>query len=121
VALDQPAAKGHVVGVTRHEEHGQRGKYSAQRAGQFPSAHAGHHEIRDEHVNRCAVLPDGDECRVPVAGLHHGVPRRLKHVGDDAAHRRVILHEQDRGRRRVVMRPQRTRLERMMRRPASAC
>ena len=60
----------------------------------------GHDDVGDEQVDRLGVPAQQLERRRPVAGLQHGVARRLEDLRDQLAHDRLVLDEQDRLARR---------------------
>ena len=82
------------------------GRSETTRLRHLGPAHAGHHDVRDQQVDRVAAAADQFERGRPVAGLEDGVAVRLEDLGDEPANDELVLDEQNRlgaGRRRVVV------------------
>jgi hypothetical protein len=84
------------VGVAGDVEHLRSRPHRRHGARDVRAAHARHHHIRHEQVERAGVTAEQLERRRPVACLQHRVAGRLEDLRDEAAHDELVLDEQDR-------------------------
>jgi hypothetical protein len=93
-----PAAKASAHVVTdggRDHHHGRAGgrRVGAQAAQDRQAVQPWQQAVEEHHGQLVAGLAGGDEPRLPVAGLHHPIPRVPEVVGEHSPQRRVVLDD----------------------------
>ena len=86
----------HLIGVARHEDHGQGGPALSQLLRQVAAAHPGHDHIGQQDVDGIGVrLVQGDRGIGPIRGLHDE-SRLGQHLLQDLSDALLVFDQQDR-------------------------